>query len=273
MKLAIFSDVHSNSKAFSIAYKDAKENHGCDSVVCLGDVVGYGPDPIGSIEEVRSKCDFCLLGNHDAGVTGKLRIEWFGETAANVIRKQKPMLAEREEHSKWLKSLNYMNVMDVGDVDNRVHLQFTHGNNYFPEEFEYITCSADSKLAFDRMAKDGIDILFVGHTHEPAIISQKKNDDLDWYDNYPSWIVVEGNKKVKVDTNERIIVNVGSVGYPRICHHSVYGILDTDEMTIEWVFLPFDFLAYGKSLRNNNIKIPNWLGWHLETHLGVYSLD
>ena len=49
MKLAIFSDVHSNSKAFSIAYKDAKENHGCDSIVSLADVVENGPAPIGSV--------------------------------------------------------------------------------------------------------------------------------------------------------------------------------------------------------------------------------
>lgn len=272
MKLAIFSDVHSNSKAFSIAYKDAMEKHGCDSVVCLGDIVGYGPDPIGSIDAVKGKCSFCLLGNHDAGVIGKLRMGWFGETAANVIRKQKPIVSSSKEHYEWLNLLSYTKTLEFGDSDSMVRIQFAHGNNYEPNEFGYISDTMGSCPAFVKMIRDNVDILFVGHTHEPKIFLQPRKDDLDILDNYPTSIAVVRENEFKIDVGSRAIVNVGSVGYPRSCRYSVYCILDTDTLVVKYVFIPFDFEEYSKSLDENGISIPPWLAWRLERVHGAKDL-
>lgn len=266
MKLAIFSDVHSNPQAFQLAYKDAIERNDCDSVVCLGDVVGYGPDPIGSIDEITGRCDFCLMGNHDAGIVGKLPMMWFGETAANVIRKQKPIISDYEKQYNWLKSLDYTKTLEFDDAEDTIRIQFTHGNNYDPKNFAYITDTMDSCPAFVKMIRDNVDILFVGHTHEPKIFLQHKKDDLDIYDNYPMSSVVIQESEFKFDPKTRMIVNVGSVGYPRICRYSTYCILDTETFVVKHVFLPFDFNAYAKSLIDNDIPIPSWLNWNLEKY-------
>ena len=69
MRYAIISDIHANPVALEVALADAR-SHQVDRVVCLGDVVGYGPDPVEAVALCRSSCDVVLMGNHDAAVAG-----------------------------------------------------------------------------------------------------------------------------------------------------------------------------------------------------------
>ena len=65
MKRALISDVHSNLEALQAVLVDIRDQ-GCDEIYCLGDIVGYGPNPSQCIDLVM-QCDVCLLGNHDQG--------------------------------------------------------------------------------------------------------------------------------------------------------------------------------------------------------------
>ena len=64
MRIAIVSDIHANLAAFEAVLAHAR-SIGFDSMVCLGDVVGYGPDPVECVDLVREHCEWTLLGNHD----------------------------------------------------------------------------------------------------------------------------------------------------------------------------------------------------------------
>ncbi len=87
MRCLIISDIHANLAAFEAVLQDAKLRRiGYDIVWCLGDMVGYGPDPNECIELLRTLPHICLAGNHDWAVLGKLDIETFHENAAFVVQ-------------------------------------------------------------------------------------------------------------------------------------------------------------------------------------------
>ena len=64
MRTAIISDIHANLEAFEVVLADIRER-AIDRIICLGDVIGYGPDPCACIDLVQEHCEFSLLGNHD----------------------------------------------------------------------------------------------------------------------------------------------------------------------------------------------------------------
>jgi predicted phosphodiesterase len=85
VRIAAIADIHSNLTALEGAL-DAIDEAQIDEIWCLGDVVGYGPDPDACTALVRERCAVCLAGNHDLAVLGALEIESFSETAAHAVR-------------------------------------------------------------------------------------------------------------------------------------------------------------------------------------------
>ena len=81
MRCHIISDIHANLTAFEAVLADVKrKNIAYDIVWCLGDVVGYGPDPNECIDLLRTLPHICLAGNHDWAVLGKLDLKLFTRT-------------------------------------------------------------------------------------------------------------------------------------------------------------------------------------------------
>ena len=80
----MIADIHANLAALE-ACLDSIDEAGVDEVWCLGDVVGYGPDPDACAELVRERCSLCLAGNHDLAVLGELEVEAFSESAAAAV--------------------------------------------------------------------------------------------------------------------------------------------------------------------------------------------
>ena len=64
MKRALISDIHGNLEALNAVLDDIRQQ-GISEIYCLGDVIGYGPNPVECLDIVRRKCAMCLLGNHD----------------------------------------------------------------------------------------------------------------------------------------------------------------------------------------------------------------
>src|SRR3972149_303792 len=82
MRYAIISDIHANLAAFTAVLDDIKGRGGVDSVWCLGDIVGYGPDPHECIEALRQIDHICVAGNHDLAAIGKISTSEFNPEAA-----------------------------------------------------------------------------------------------------------------------------------------------------------------------------------------------
>src|SRR5258708_22970370 len=84
MRTAIVTDIHANLEALSACITDA-EAQKVDRFVCLGDTVGYGADPNAACGLVRQKCQFAVLGNHDAAVAGRMDYSYYYAAAREVL--------------------------------------------------------------------------------------------------------------------------------------------------------------------------------------------
>ena len=220
MRIAVFSDIHSNLEAIE-AVLDHAAHHRVDKYVCLGDVVGYGANPNECIELLRGlpECP-CVLGNHDAAVLriplnmvqdARRSINWTREilTASNMW-----FLKEMEDLIKW------------GNI------YFCHSNPYKPRNWYYV---AEKTYISSSFARSKAKIIFVGHTHTPVAITRKNFFCV--YIRAPQHSMV-----VPAAELNRQIFNCGSVGQPRDGDpRASYLIYDDEKMEIEFYRVDYDF--------------------------------
>ena len=212
MRVGVFSDIHANWPALEAVLEDA---HDIDRAICLGDVVGYGADPVRCVDEVRRREWPTLVGNHDRACTDTQILTWFNDDAATVIRWTMKQLGD--DRLEWLGGLPEHR-SDDGAL-------LVHGSPRDPV-FEYIldggTAAANLELLGDRACLHG-------HTHIPGYFYL---DGESVQHNY--WLG-------RVRVHGPVLINPGSVGQPRdgIADAS-YGVWDTDEQTFEWRRVPYD---------------------------------
>ncbi len=103
MKYAVLADVHANLTALEMILKDIDNRGGVDEIWCLGDIVGYGPDPHQCIELVRQRCSVCVAGNHDWATIRKIGTIHFNVAAGDAIVWTRKRL--KPEDVKYLESL------------------------------------------------------------------------------------------------------------------------------------------------------------------------
>jgi diadenosine tetraphosphatase ApaH/serine/threonine PP2A family protein phosphatase len=163
MRYAILSDVHGNDEALSAVLRDIEAvsaEHGApmDQIWCLGDVVGYGPEPSECVRHIRAACDICIAGNHDWAAIGKLDLGDFSEGAANSAHWTSNQLSPNER--MYLHLLPEMT--RIGDFT------LAHGSPSNPI-WEYLTTPA---LAAPNFAAFDTIFCVVGHSHLPTIFLQ-----------------------------------------------------------------------------------------------------
>ena len=250
MRIGIISDIHSNPTALLTVLKDIEQQK-CDRIVCLGDIVGYGYDPNGCIDICRERGIECFLGNHDAGLVGKFSLDQFIPFAKNAILRQRALVSE--ENKRWLENLPY-NKME-GKEDNFAYA-FVHGTYCLPERFDYINWFTDAVLELQYLKAQKINVLFVGHTHQATLWLFNG----DYSRVQQAYIDLDDNQEFDLSADaECAIVNVGSVGYPRVQPYSIYGIYDTETHIFQHRILPFDFNDYAHKMLEANAEIPLWL--------------
>jgi len=203
---AIVSDIHSNAVALRAVLADI-DSVGADRIVCLGDIIGYGPEPLESVDLVAERCEWSLLGNHDFAVLYEpTNFNPGAESAAYWTRDQfeaEPDEAKRRERYEFLGRLRVRVVEKIGPWP----LLAVHGSPRKPIN-EYIFPD-DAINAYEKMRQifDRVDRLaIVGHTHVPGVFT----DETDFY---PPDELGEGGFKLR--EGEKVIINVGSVGQPR----------------------------------------------------------
>ena len=246
MRWAILSDVHANPTALKTALADAREQ-GVDSILCLGDVVGYGPDPEEAMALCREACDVTLMGNHDAAVAGIIGIGNFIPFAQDGVRRHAATLTEGDR--RWLRSLPYLNSCRS--------FACVHGTPMHPSGFFYMNTMATVVGSLEWMAQQHKRLLFVGHTHHACCISYRPGEKA---------VVTGPDKDVLLAPRTRYIVNVGSVGYPRNDRDITYVLYDSVARKVSYRHLPFDFADYVRRLEGKNVRLPLWLSDYLNEH-------
>jgi predicted phosphodiesterase len=204
---AVISDIHGNLVALEAVLADIKRQN-VDDIVNLGDVCGYGPQPIECIKLVREHCKWTLLGNHDEalfvepkdfGANAKQSIEW----QRTILEPGPNSTPEDRERWEWLKSLKPI----VKEKD----IEYVHASPRDPI-YEYVLRDDfhDEGLGPTPKAKEifaAMDWLaFCGHSHRPGVVAE----DYKWW--RPSELE---NASAVIKKGFKTLVNVGSVGQPR----------------------------------------------------------
>jgi len=232
MQYAIVSDIHANLQAWNAVLLDIRSLD-LDKIICLGDLVGYGPNPAEVLESVHGNVDYLVLGNHDAVVCGKLDPSLFNESARGIIEWTERRL--NKEAVSFLKSLPL-------SLDGRT-FRCAHGDFGDPAAFNYIIDPEDASPSWHAVENQ---LLFVGHTHHPAIFLLGESGTPRVVD--PQDFVLEPEK--------RFLVNVGSVGQPRDGEtRACYCILDSAAGSVCWRRIPFDIDAYRSALENTGVSV------------------
>ncbi len=165
MRYAIISDIHANQEALHAVLKELghiahRLGLPFDGLWCLGDLVGYGPDPEACVDLVRSHTSIVIAGNHDQAVAGMLPVEHFNDSAQVTADWTRDRLAQ--EHLRYLAELAERLV--IGDCT------LVHGSPRNPV-WEYLTSAEVATLSFPSFSTP---LAFVGHTHVPTIFLQRE---------------------------------------------------------------------------------------------------
>lgn len=230
MRYAIISDIHGNRQALNVVLTDIRSNR-IDCIICLGDIVGYGPSPKETVENCYQYVNHFVLGNHDAAVAGKISTENFNDNAKFLINWTLSRL--EEGHKKFLSSASLM----LKGKDFRC----AHGSLKNPGRFSYILEEEDAREEFavfpERLA-------FVGHSHVPGLFVIGESGKPHWLE--PTNFNLEDEK--------RYIVNVGSVGQPRDDDvRASYCIYDQERGDVLFRKIPFDIEAYRREQAKCNL--------------------
>lgn len=219
MKIAIMSDIHSNSEALSSVLKDI-EKQSADKILCLGDLVGYGPYPNEVVDVFMDQNISTTLGNHDVATFDMGLLNDLKGIAHESIMLTLGILGKDEKNylKKLPKSIDFRN------------FHFVHASP--PENVRgYITQKSinDIKYLFSQFNSK---ICFIGHTHLLAKYYLENNE----LKHEP---MIEGI--IKLDTEKKYIINVGSVGQPRDgINKAKYVVFDEEDYSLEIRFVDYD---------------------------------
>ena len=229
MKYGILGDIHSNLSALQ-AVLQCFERESVETVISVGDVVGYGAAPIECIELVQSVGAHVVKGNHDAACVDEIDIVYFNSYAQDAVNWTKSVLSK--EHFDWLSSLPL-----TIDLE---HCSVAHGTLHKPELFDYIQSTADGDPSLDAMERP---VCFVGHTHVPVSLVRLRDD--------PNRTAYTFDYAVDLSETRKALINVGSVGQPRDEEpRAAYAIFDSDEQLVQIKRTEYDIEVEAKRIRD-----------------------
>lgn len=236
MRYAIISDIHGNLTAFRAVLDDITRQGKVEKLWCLGDIVGYGPEPHECIRLLQETNHVSVIGNHDLAAIGKLDLATFNSDAAVSCRWTTRQLNPSDAY--YLSNLP----LSIREED----FTMVHGSPREPV-WEYVVSTS---LAKENFAYFETPACLVGHSHVPLVFSHSARSS-----NYSSR-QFETKSKLVVG-KDRLIVNCGSVGQPRDGDpRAAYGIYDSKTRRISLHRVTYDIhatqdkmVAYGLPMR------------------------
>jgi len=238
MRILILSDIHANFTALEAAL--AKAAGRWDVAVCLGDIVGYGPDPAEVSEKIRGLTQACIRGNHDKAVAGIMSTEDFNPVAKAAVDWTRSQLSP--ELMKWLAQLPQGPLSSNGIV-------MVHGA--FQDEDEYVFTPAQ---ALEGLLDSTAGVTFFGHTHHQGGFSYLDNN-LEVLQIRPR--PTEFFAPLRIEPNKRYLLNPGSIGQPRDADpRASFAIADLDNQTVEFWRVPYEIGKVQSRMRKAGLPEP-----------------
>lgn len=224
MRVAIVSDIHSNIEAFHAVLRDIEKQR-VDEILCLGDIIGYGPNPRECIQ-IAKNFVFNLLGNHEEAVL--FLAEDFNQKARQAVDWTRDQLNSSafdtaENHEMW----NFL-----GDLKKKVQrgdVLYVHGSPRIPTREYVMPRDVNNREKMEDIFSQIPHVCFVGHTHVPGVFTE----DFQFFHTS----MLQNTYKVQP---QKILVNIGSVGQPRDGDNRA-SYVTFDGETIDWHRIPYDF--------------------------------
>jgi predicted phosphodiesterase len=225
---AIISDIHSNLEALRAVLDDIKQR-GVSDVVCLGDVVGYGPNPKECIDIIKKTARVTILGNHDEAALFESEARYFNYRARGAIEWTRNQLEDERDVQENSQRWNFLGELRRRHSENGILYVHASPRNpvkeyVFPEDVVYNPEKMEDIFSYVEH------IAFIGHTHLPGVF----RDDRKY------WSPEDLGGQYQISPNKKAIINIGSVGQPRDGNpEASYGILDNDVLIFSRV--PYEY--------------------------------
>ncbi len=235
MRYAIIADIHANLAAFTAVLDDIERGGGVEEVWCLGDVVGYGPDPHQCLELLRQYNHVCVAGNHDWAAIGKLDTSDFNPDAAAACHWTGQQLTSED--------IEYLDSLPL--VIHRSDFTLVHGSPRDPI-WEYLLSTSVAKGNFACFQSQ---FCLVGHSHVPLVFEYNETGAC-LFNEFPADTVLRLAKN-------RLIINPGGVGQPRDGDpRASYAIYDSEAGSITHYRIPYDIGATQERMMKYKLPMP-----------------
>ena len=233
MRYAIIADIHANLTAFEAVLDDMERRGGVDEIWCLGDIVGYGPDPHECIERLRQYNHVCVAGNHDWGAIGKISTADFNPDAALACQWTAGQLNRKD--IKYLEKL-------PPSIDKDT-FKLVHGSPREPI-WEYVISIGIARENFNFFQSP---YCLVGHSHVPLVFREE--------DGACTSSRLVDNIGLAVGES-RLILNPGGVGQPRDGDpRASYAIYDSETRMVRLHRIPYDVAAVQDKMMEKGLPV------------------
>ena len=238
MRTLILSDLHANATALETVLEVSKGRW--DHSVCLGDVVGYGPDPNQVTSRLRELGTVTIRGNHDKAVTGIMSSEDFNPVAKAAVAWTRAQL--QPDNFQWLASLPQGPLASDGIV-------LVHGA--YQDEDEYVFTPAQ---ALEGLLDSTSSVTFFGHTHHQGGFAHH-DSSVEVLQIRPR--ATEPFAALRMEASRHYLLNPGSIGQPRDGDsRAAFAIADLDHHVIEFWRVPYDISAVQDRMRAAGLPEP-----------------
>jgi len=224
MKYAILGDIHANLAALEAVFEDAADQQ-VTNFACLGDLVGYNPNPIECLSMIRDlKCPV-VRGNHDHYCSHGDSLQSFHPLAANVVDWTRKQLSE--EDKQYLRDLKFVESVETFTI--------VHSTLDAPQSWSYVFDKLEAEANFNYQVTS---VCFYGHTHVPMAFEKTDAIRCGLY------------SKLKLSAGRKFFINAGSVGQPRDGDpRAAYVIFDMVNNIIELRRIAYDVELTQKRIR------------------------
>jgi predicted phosphodiesterase len=238
VRYAVVSDVHGNLESLQLALASLAPD---DVLACLGDMVGYGPNPNECVRLLRDRAEHAVLGNHDLAALENYGTEYFNDAARAAIEWTQTVIDA--ESRKWLNDLPY-ELRLPGFL-------LVHGApvNYF----EYILDKRTAARAFERTDAP---LVFIGHTHIAEYWVREPDGTIGHKH-------MQRGGELIMESDKRYIVDVGSVGQPRDLNPEASMVFyEPEKARVEWKRYDYPIAVVQEKIRKAGL--PGYLADRLE---------
>jgi predicted phosphodiesterase len=233
MRIAIISDIHGNLEALEAVLRDV-DRQSCDRTYCLGDVVGYGPEPNAACVRLRALGIGTIQGNHDEAAALDIPLQ---EARLSPLAYKSLLWTRGElspENREWLRQLPHR--LELPELNAALY----HADPQNPEAWGYITSRYQ---AWDILEKQTATLYFIGHTHQPFVWAASGG-----------FVFERRPEVINIERGSRYLINVGSVGQPRNRDpRSSYVIADREEQTVTFRKVDYPILMTQRRIREQNL--------------------